>query len=251
MFHNITSRRNIEVSLQNEIYNKANLIKDLDAFAHTVSHDTKNLIGSIISSSALLNYYLDEKDFEGAIRVNGFIKKAADKSLNINKELLILAGVRNAEVTFHQISMAEIIREAIDRLSGISGFEAAEFSLAKEWPTVVGHAPWIEEVWLNYFSNAIKYGGNPAKIYAGWQQDEKDPDSILFFVRDNGNGVSKANQNKLFQEFSRVHAEKIDGIGLGLSIVKRIIDKHNGIVSVESTNKIGEGATFYFTLKKI
>ena len=108
----------------------------------------------------------------------------------------------------------------------------------------MGHAPWIEEVWVNYITNAIKYGGEPPEIRLGWSQASED--FISFWVQDNGNGLTKEQQEKLFQPFTRFHAEMAPGHGLGLSIVQRIILKSSGDVSVES--EPNSGSRFFFTL---
>ena len=113
-------------------------------------------------------------------------------------------------------------------------------------PIVLGHAPWIEEVWKNLISNGIKYGGNPPVITMA---TEILPDNkVKFCVKDNGDGISQNDIDKLFKKYVRLNPKKAHGYGLGLSIVKRIIHKLEGEVGVESTGKKGEGAVFYFIL---
>jgi len=107
-----------------------------------------------------------------------------------------------------------------------------------------GYAPWIEEVWVNFISNGLKYGGNPPLLELG--SDATDADMIRFWVRDNGIGIDAASQSELFTEFTRLDKVRAQGHGLGLSIVHRIIKKLGGYVGVESGP--GEGSMFYFTL---
>jgi signal transduction histidine kinase len=107
----------------------------------------------------------------------------------------------------------------------------------------LGYGPWVEEVWANYVSNAIKYGGTPPRVEVG---ATSLPDGMVrFWVRDNGPGIAPENQARLFAEFERLQT-KAEGHGLGLSIVKRIVQRLGGQVGVES--QAGQGSTFSFTL---
>ena len=115
----------------------------------------------------------------------------------------------------------------------------------------MGHPQWIEEVLVNYLSNAIKYGGTPPKIIIGaniGKAANVAEGMVRFYVRDYGPGISAKNQKRLFSKFERLDQVKTEGHGLGLSIVQRIIEKQGGEVGVESKNIIGEGSLFYFTL---
>jgi two-component system sensor histidine kinase/response regulator len=114
-----------------------------------------------------------------------------------------------------------------------------------EWPTAFGHAPWTAEVWTNYLSNAVKYGGVPPAIRLGAESIPKRA-SIRFWVRDNGPGLTDEQQALLFRPFSRVTETRAKGHGLGLSIVRRIAEKLGGSAGVES--RPGEGSCFWFEL---
>ncbi len=111
----------------------------------------------------------------------------------------------------------------------------------------LGYAPWVEEVWVNYLSNAIKYGGRggePPRMELG--AEAQADGMIRFWVHDNGAGITPEDQARLFTPFTRLDQVRAAGHGLGLSIVRRIADKLGGHVSVDS--QIGEGSTFSFTL---
>jgi signal transduction histidine kinase len=129
------------------------------------------------------------------------------------------------------------------------------------WPTAMGHGPWVEEVWVNYISNALKYGGRPPRVELGFDTSTAGLGSpqlqsssgattlsgkIRFWVRDNGPGLPPEAQAQLFTPFPRLERDRAEGHGLGLSIVQRIVDKLGGQVGVES--KVGQGSTFTFTL---
>jgi signal transduction histidine kinase len=98
-------------------------------------------------------------------------------------------------------------------------------------------------VWVNYVSNALKYGGRPPRVELGATPQDG---VVRFWVRDNGAGLTAEDQERLFTEFTRLHQVRAEGYGLGLSIVRRIIEKLGGDVGVES--EVGKGSTFYFTL---
>jgi two-component system sensor histidine kinase/response regulator len=122
-----------------------------------------------------------------------------------------------------------------------------------DWPSVVGHAPWIEEIWVNYISNGCKYGGVPPRLELGAQVLADG--WVQFWVHDNGNGVSPEEQPRLFTPYTRLGQMqdgsllvRARGHGLGLSIVRRIVEKLGGQVGVESENVPGCGSTFSFTL---
>lgn len=111
------------------------------------------------------------------------------------------------------------------------------------WYTAVGYAPWIEEVWTNYISNAIKYGGQPPQIEVG---SEALDGMVKFWVKDNGDGIPLDQIDTLFKPFVRLDNVRATGHGLGLSIVRRIIERLNGTVGVESEQ--GVGSVFSFIL---
>jgi signal transduction histidine kinase len=122
----------------------------------------------------------------------------------------------------------------------------AEIIKPSEWPVVLGHAPWVEEVWANYISNAMKYGGHPPRVELG--ATPLPNGSVRFWVHDNGNGLSPEARAQLFIAYTRLDKLRATGHGLGLSIVKRIVEKLGGTVGLESEDEPGKGSTFSFTL---
>jgi two-component system sensor histidine kinase/response regulator len=153
--------------------------------------------------------------------------------------------MRKAEVEHMPLDMGAIVSEAQIQLSQMIAEYRAEIILPAEWPVALGHVPWIEEVWVNYLSNGIKYGGKPPRLRLGATPGEG---MVRFWVRDNGPGLVPAEQSRLFTEFTQLGQVQIRGHGLGLSIVRRIVEKLGGQVGVESTGVPGEGCTFFFTL---
>ena len=142
--------------------------------------------------------------------------------------------------------MQRIILEALKRLNDMILHENAKVIMPTQLHKVLGYEGWLEEVWVNYISNAIKYGGTPPVIQLG--SEILDDQRIKFWIKDNGRGLSEEDWKLLYHKFTRLDTLRAEGHGLGLSIVKRIIEKLNGEVGVESANIPGEGCTFYFIL---
>jgi signal transduction histidine kinase len=166
------------------------------------------------------------------------------KMSNIIDELLLLAAVRKVEVDMGPLDMASIVTEAQQRLVYMIREHQAEIVLPDTWPVALGYAPWLEAVWVNYLSNAIKYGGGPPRVEVG---ATVQPDGMIrFWVQDNGPGIPPEAQTRLFTLFARLDQVRANGHGLGLSIVRRIVEKLGGQVGVES--KAGRGSVFSFTL---
>jgi signal transduction histidine kinase len=141
--------------------------------------------------------------------------------------------------------MEEIVADVRQRLEDMITTRKAEITIPGEWPEAVGYAPWVEEIWINYVSNALKYGGQSPQIELG--SNRLSNGSVRFWVRDSGPGISPEQQKELFTPFSRLgQSPKIEGHGLGLSIVLRIAEKLGGEVGVES--QVDQGSLFFFTL---
>lgn len=222
---------------------------ELDAFAHTVAHDLKNPLSAMAGWSSLLGARIATMSEQEAREGLQRIEQNSLKMTNIVNELLLLSSVRKLEeVQTEPLDMAAIAGEATERCRALIEERQATLQLPEAWPSAVGYAPWIEEVWANYISNAAKYGGQPSQsvppqIKLG---GEASGEQVRFWVQDNGPGLTAEEQSRLFAPFERLGQTRIQGHGLGLSIVRRIVEKMGGQVGVESS--IGRGSTFFFTL---
>jgi PAS domain S-box-containing protein len=232
----VTERRQAEAE-------RERLIEELDAFAHTVAHDLKGPVGTIQGFAELLAERgdgLDRKDVAESLQA---MSQSSHKMNSIIDELMVLSGVRKSEAAVAPVDMAAGVRGALEGLSFMIKQHRPEVTMPERWPSALGHGPWVEEVWANYLSNAMKYGGRPPRIELGF---DADGDKVRFWVRDNGPGLTPEQQARLFVPFTRLHQVRARGQGLGLSIVRRIMEKIGGEAWVES--EPGRGSRFGFTL---
>ena len=220
---------------------------ELDAFAHTVAHDLQNPLSQIMGFSDILQREQTGLNVEVKQRALSSIADNAEKMSEIVRELLLLASVRKTDVQLQPLQMEHIVEAAMSRVSHLMREYQAEVRVPTFWPKAMGHAPWVEEIWENYLSNAVKYGGRPPQIEIGGSEL---PDGMVrYWVRDNGPGLSQEDQEQLFSPFTRLENNGQEyGHGLGLSIVWRITDKLGGKVSIESLE--GRGSIFSFTLPR-
>ena len=109
----------------------------------------------------------------------------------IINELLLLAGVRKMEVEPEPVDMAAVVAAVQQRLSYMIEQNQVEFVMPETWPTALGYAPWIEEVWANYISNGIKYGGTPPRLELGATVLNNANNQIQFWIHDNGSGLTR------------------------------------------------------------
>ncbi|MGD8623518.1 MAG: response regulator [Anaerolineae bacterium] len=218
---------------------------ELDAFAQTVAHDIQDPLGLVIGFADILVKDGAEISPEEVREYLKIISRTAHKIHNIVHELLLLAEMRHQEIKTHPLEMERIVAQARFRLAHLIEQFDTEISSPDSWPVALGYDPWVEEIWANYLSNAIKYGGRPPRIELG---ATVAGDQVCFWVRDNGDGVLPQAHEQLFVPFRRFTQARVKGHGLGLSIVQRIVEKLGGQVGVESEGVPGKGSVFSFTL---
>jgi len=238
LFHNLV-RSEEQLRQQTEELQARN--EELDAFAHTVAHDLKNPLATlIVAVDTLSDLKVPPEEWEDYAEE---IIATAYHMDSIIDNLLLLAEVRKNDVALEAIDMAEVVTYVRQRLGKLISQTQAKIEAPDSWPIALGYAPWVEEVLANYVSNAIKYGGQPPLIQLG---ADVDLDGCLrFWVQDNGYGISLDKQAELFKPLSRLD-QRGKGHGLGLSIVRRVVERMGGQTGVESAP--GKGSRFYFTL---
>lgn len=217
---------------------------ELNAFSHTVAHDLKSPLGVILGYTDYLATHYAEMPADDLGDSLKNLHTSGRRVVNIIDELLLLAGVRQSKVNLHPLDMDNIVQQAKKRLEHLIKQHNGQISTPSQWPIAIGYSSWVEHVWTNYISNGLKYGGQPPILEIGATPQPQG--MVRFWIQDNGNGLTPDQQQRLFTEFTRLNTVRAEGHGLGLSIVKRIVEKLGGKVGVES--EVGRGSRFYFTL---
>jgi PAS domain S-box-containing protein len=240
----ITPRKHAEAEREKLIAELQSKNEELERFTYTVSHDLK---APLITIGGFLGYLEDdildgnsERVKQDVERINGAVKKM-NQLLN---ELLELSRIGRMTNPPEDVPFEEIVREALEKVQGQLSSSKVKVKVEKGLPIVNGDRIRLVEVIQNLLDNAVKFMGDQPKpkIEVGVRQAEGES---IFFVKDNGIGIGSEYHEKIFGLFDKLDPN-IGGTGIGLALVKRIIEVHNGRAWVES--EPGNGATFCFTL---
>jgi len=240
--------RRLQKALQEHTQTLEKRNMELDAFARTVAHDLKNPLNTVIgySDELLEELSLDKQPTQEDLDSLKLVNESGRKMVNIIDALLMLAGASKQDSPEKEpLDMRHIVEQVIEKRLALKLRESqGKIDIPDDWPIAYGFAPWVEEVWSNYLSNGLKYGGHPPHLELGATalKDGK----IEFWVKDNGPGLNAEAQQQLFTPFTRLHKDRAEGHGLGLSIVQQVVEKLEGEVGVES--QLGHGSRFFFTL---
>lgn len=219
--------------------------KELDQYAHTVAHNINSLLSGIIGFSEILIAAWGEFTKETELSYLERIAQNGRKLNDVVKELLLFASLKKEDIEKTSVNMRNVIDNACKRFGFQTEEQSVHINIDENIHNCLGYAKWIEEVLYNFISNAIKYGGEPPIIDITSEKLENG--YIKYSVADNGEGVPDELIPVLFEEDNALKNKMIKGNGLGLSIVKRIVEKLDGYVSVES--EIKKGSIFSFFLK--
>jgi PAS domain S-box-containing protein len=243
----ITERKEIEEQLKKLIEDLKRSNKELRQFAYVSSHDLQEPLRTIASFTQLLQMRYKGRLDGDADEFMGYIVEASIRMKQQILDLLDYSRVGTKSGEFGLVDTNEVLNKIIKSLH-ISITEAGAEITYGELPNVMGDAGQLEKIFQNLISNAIKFRKceEPLKIdiSAYKSEDEKE---YVFSVSDNGIGIEEQYFERIFTIFQRLHTRDVyKGTGIGLSIIKRIIDRHGGHIWVESS--FGDGSTFYFTI---
>jgi PAS domain S-box-containing protein len=232
---------------------RANLITELEVrnaelerFTYTVSHDLKS---PLVTIRGFLGYIREDAITGDMTRFDkdlNRIANAADRMQSLLNDLLELSRIGRIINKPEDIPFEQLVREAMDLVIGPSEENTVAIDVHKDLPIIHGDHPRLVEVIQNLLTNAIKFmGSQPTpRIVIGLRDYEKDGRPI-FFIKDNGIGIEAQYHERIFGLFNRLDPS-VSGTGIGLTLVRRIIEVHGGRIWVES--EPGKGATFLFTL---
>jgi two-component system, chemotaxis family, CheB/CheR fusion protein len=249
-FIDLTNLKNTQEELQQTNEHLLRVIEDLDTFVYTASHDLKSPIGNIEGLMLLLEDQIESAGplpGEPTQPVFEMMKGAINRFKNVIKDLTDIAKVqRNIDGEVEVVNVQEVFKDVEENMREFIDSEHAEIEFDfDDAPQIYFSKKNLHSVLYNLISNAIKYKARnrPPKIVL---KTERADDYVMLSVKDNGLGISKENIAKLFILFKRFHSH-VDGTGMGLYIVKRLIDNANG--SIDVTSREGEGTTFKLYFK--
>ena len=245
----ITERKEAEKQLKETVEELKRSNEELQRFAYVASHDLQEPLRTVASFTQLL-----EKRYKGRLDSDAdefmeYIVEAAVRMKELIGALLDYSRITTKSGEFKSVNIGLILDQTVENLKYAIKESNAKIICGK-MPVVMGNDVQLRRVFQNLISNAIKFKkeGNAPEIHISAVKDENNVEYI-FSVQDNGIGIEKQYLDRIFVIFQRLHTQdEYHGTGIGLSIVKRIIERHGGRIWVES--EFGAGSTFYFTLPK-
>lgn len=226
---------------------------NLQGFSKELSHATRALDQELArlplpqDDQARLRTLLEE-DIQASL---GFIQNAVSRSAAIIDAMLRLSRIGRVEFQMVPLDIHAIAQRIVAAMSGSIRAKGAVVEIQSDLPTAYGDATAIEQVFGNLLGNAVNYldAQRPGQITLGRASADKSASEaglVTFFVRDNGQGIPAAYLDKMFVAFQRLHGNTAPGEGIGLALVKRVVERHGGRIWVESVH--GQGSCFYVAL---
>jgi signal transduction histidine kinase len=241
----ITERQRVEAERERLLAEQEARNAEMERFTYTVSHDLKSPLITIRGFLGLLEQDAIRGNVECMQTDIAYIHTAAATMQRLLDELLELSRIGRVVHPLTEIPLSALAHEAVTLVAGQIAARGVQVYIAPDLPVVVGDRPRLLEVLQNLVDNAVKFMGTQPtpRIEIGCRQEEK---KTVYYVQDNGVGIDPRYHEKVFGLFERLEPES-DGTGIGLALVKRIIEVHGGRIWVESAGQ-GCGSTFCFTL---
>jgi len=243
----ITERKHAEVEREKLIAELESKNEELERFTYTVSHDLKSPLVTINGFLGYLELDAASGNMERLKKDTQRIQGAVNKMQSLLNELLELSRIGRMKNESKLIPFEELVREVVELLQGTIMEHGIEVRFASNSSTVFGDRVRLLQVLQNLVDNAAKFMGNQPNPYIEIGQRGEEDGKPIFYVKDNGIGIAPEYHERVFGLFNKLDA-KTEGTGVGLALVKRIVEIHGGRIWMES--EIGKGSTFFFTLAR-
>ncbi len=245
----ITERKEAEAAIQEYVQKLKRSNQELDDFAHIASHDLKEPIRGLTNNAMfILEDHNDKLEESGKKRLNRMVY-LCKRMEQLVDDLLYFSRLGRQELAIQQTDINYIISDIALMMETMLQEKNAKIVIPRPLPTIICDVPRVTEVFRNLITNAVKYNKSEKKTVEIGVLDEKEGIAYVFYVKDNGIGIEERFYNDIFRIFKRLNEEddSAKGTGVGLTFVKKIVERHGGRIWLES--KPEEGTTFYFTLK--
>ena len=246
VLRDITDRKRAEEERERLIRELETRYAEIERFAYTLSHDLKTPLVTVKGFLGLLEQDLESHDADRVRRDVGHLRGATDTMAALLDDLLVFLSVDPRTSRREEVALSELVGEVLGELA--ERIDHADVRLDPELPVVAGDRHLLGQALYQLIENALAYSGDqPAPhIEIGARTDEEG--GCVLHVRDNGIGIEPRYQEKIFELFERLDP-RTEGTGLGLALVRRVVELHGGRVWVESEGR-GRGASFFVSLTR-
>lgn len=250
----ITTPRMREDALAQQLLEEHTRSTQLHHFAHIVAHDLQNPLSQIVGFAEILEKQhatLSEEELRKYLHT---VARVGRRMSRLIKELLALPGFDEDEVAVQPLNMRSIVDDVLHSLSDLIAETEAKIIVPLEWPVALGYAPWVEQVWASALSSVLREGGVSPQVELGVSSvaaEDTSPSRFCFWVRTRSAALSLPEDGQPSDSPTCLTELRVSGNGLGLPVVRYLVEKMGGELCIEGKGIPGQGTTLSFTLPAV